>query len=77
MLLVNGEGLVGEVTIGGCCGHSDHEVFQFNIFSDTRKPTSKILILDMERADFKLLRELVSKVPWESAFQGVGIHQFW
>lgn len=31
--------------------------------------------LDMRRADFKLLRVLVSMVPCENAFEGAGIHQ--
>lgn len=26
---------------------------------------------------FRLLRELVSKVPWETAFEGTGVHQCW
>jgi len=29
--------------------------------------------LDMGTIDFRLLRELVSKVPWESAFEGTGV----
>ena len=24
-----------------------------------------------------LLKELVSKVPWESAFEGIGVHECW
>lgn len=31
----------------------------------------------MGRADFGLLKELVSKVPWESAFEGIWIHECW
>lgn len=31
----------------------------------------------MGRADLTLLRELVSKVPWENASEGAGIHQYW
>lgn len=26
---------------------------------------------------FRLLRELVNNVPWESSFEGVGVHQCW
>lgn len=33
--------------------------------------------LDAGRADFRLLRERVSKVPWENASEGAGIHQCW
>lgn len=33
--------------------------------------------LDTGRADLRLLRVLVSKVPWENAFKSAGIHQYW
>ncbi|GAB0190604.1 hypothetical protein GRJ2_001525700 [Grus japonensis] len=59
LLLVNREGLVGEVAIGGCLGHSDHEVVEFKIFGDRRKTATKTSTLNMGRADFRLLRELV------------------
>ncbi|GAB0207049.1 ubiquitin-associated protein 1 [Grus japonensis] len=77
LLLVNREGLVGEVAIGGCLGHSDHEVVEFKIFGDRRKTATKTSTLDMGRADFRLLRELVSQIPWETALEGIGVHQCW
>ncbi|GAB0206625.1 mitochondrial enolase superfamily member 1 [Grus japonensis] len=77
LLLVNREGLVGEVAIGGRLGHSDHEVVEFKIFGDRRKTATKTSTLDMGRADFRLLRELVSQVPWETALEGIGVHQCW
>ncbi|GAB0205778.1 hypothetical protein GRJ2_003043400 [Grus japonensis] len=63
LLLMNKEELVGEVVIGGCLGHSDHEVVEFQIVGERRKTTSKTSTLDMERANFGLLKELVCKVP--------------
>ena len=44
---------------------------------DRSKTASKTLTLNMGRADFRLLKELVSKVPWESAFEGIGVHECW
>lgn len=41
---------------------------------NTRKTSDKTLILNMQRADFRLLRELVSKIPWNSAFEGWEAH---
>ena len=61
LLLENREGLVGDVAIGGC--HSDHEVVEFRIYGDRRKTATKTSALDMGKADFRLLRELVSKAP--------------
>ena len=37
----------------------------------------KTSTLDMGTADFGLLQELVSKVLWESALEGVGVHECW
>ena len=75
MLLINREGLVGKIEIGGCLGHTDHETVKFKICVDKRKAASKTSTLDMRRANFRLLRELLSKVPWEKAFEGAGVHQ--
>ena len=77
LLFVNKEGLMGEVVIGGCLDHSDHEIVEFQIIGDRRKTASKTSTLDMGRADFGLLKELLRQVPWESAFEGVGVHECW
>lgn len=55
---------MGEVVTGDHLGHRDHEVVKFKIFGDRKKT----LTLDMVRADFRLLRELVRKVPLENYF---------
>ena len=73
-LFVNGEGHVENVVVGHCLGHSDHEMFQFKIFSVMRKKDSRVATLDFRRANFKLCRELFSRVSWESAFEGLGAH---
>lgn len=52
---------MGEVTVSG---HLGHEVIKFKIFGDGRKIVTKTSTLNMSRADFRLLRELVSKIPW-------------
>ncbi|RMC19574.1 hypothetical protein DUI87_03132 [Hirundo rustica rustica] len=58
LLLVNREGLVREVEIGNCLGHSNHKAIEFKISVDRRKSASKTSTLDMMRKDFGLLREL-------------------
>lgn len=68
---------MGEVVIGGCPGHSDHEMAEFKIFGNRRKTASKSSALAMETADFRLLSELVCEVPLEPAFEGIGVHQCW
>ena len=68
---------MGEVVIGGCLGHSGHEVVEFQSVGDRRKTASKTLTLGVGRADFGLLKELVSNAPWESAFGDAGVHECW
>ena len=73
LLFVNREGLVGNVMVGGCLGHSDHEITEFKIASVMRKKDSIVSTLDFRRAKFKLF----SRVPWDSAVEGSGVHECW
>ena len=54
--LVNREGLVGDVIVGGCPGHRDQEIMEFKIFSVKKKKDSRVVTVDFRRANFKLLR---------------------
>ncbi|KFO59554.1 hypothetical protein N302_13641, partial [Corvus brachyrhynchos] len=36
-----------------------------------------VATLYFKRENFKLFRELLSSAPWESAFEGLGIHEYW
>ena len=38
---MNREGFVGDVMVGGCLGHSDHDMAEFKIFSVMRKKDSR------------------------------------
>ena len=44
LLFVNREGLVGDVMVGACLGHSDHEMVEFKIFSVRKKRTADLLL---------------------------------
>ena len=61
--------------VGGCLGHSDHERIESKIFRVMRTKDSRVATLDFGRANFKLFRELLSSVPWESALEGLGVHE--
>lgn len=63
LLLANIEVLMGEVANDDHLGHSDHDVVESNIFYDRKKIDTKTSILDMGRAEFRLLSELAGKVP--------------
>ncbi|KAJ7408937.1 hypothetical protein BTVI_58202 [Pitangus sulphuratus] len=70
LLLVNRGDLVSEVEIGDCLDYSNHEEIEFKSV-DRRKSASKTSTLDMRRADLRLFRELISKVPLENVFAGM------
>ncbi|PKU30465.1 rna-directed dna polymerase from mobile element hypothetical protein [Limosa lapponica baueri] len=46
---VNREGLVGDVMVGVCLSHSDHETVEFKIFSVMKKKVSRVAALDFKR----------------------------
>ncbi|KAJ7413913.1 hypothetical protein BTVI_42070 [Pitangus sulphuratus] len=77
LMLVNRVDLVSEVGIGGRLGHSVHKEIEFKMSVDRRKSASKTSTLDMRREDFRLFKELVSKVPLENVFAEAGVHQCW
>lgn len=66
---------MSEEVIPGCLEQSHYEANEFKISVDRRKSASKTPSLDMKKADFWLLRELVSKAPWENAFEDSSISQ--
>lgn len=49
--------------IGVHLSHSNHKVNKLKVSVARRKSTTKTSTLDIRRADFRFLRELVSKVP--------------
>ena len=77
LLFVSREGLVGDVMVGSCLSHSDHKMVEFKIFSVMRKKDNEVAALDFRRANVKLFRELFSRVPCESAVEGLGVHKCW
>ncbi|PKU47277.1 adaptin ear-binding coat-associated protein 1 [Limosa lapponica baueri] len=46
LLLVNREGLVGDVKVGGRLGQSDHEIIEFSILGEARRGASRTATLD-------------------------------
>lgn len=62
--------------VGVCLDHDKNEMAEFEIFSVMGKE-SRVVTLDFRRANFKLSREVFSRVPWESVFEGLGAHECW
>lgn len=55
---------MGNVKLKGSLGCSDHDVVELKILKAVRRVHSKLVTLDLRRADFGLLRDLLGKVPW-------------
>ena len=75
LVLTNKEGLVGNVKLKGSLGCSDHEMLEFKILRAARRTHSKLTILDFRRADFGLFRDLLGRVPWDTALEGRGAQE--
>ena len=58
-LFVNRQELVGDVIVGGCPGHSDHQMIEFLILGEVRRGVRRSATLDFQRADFVLFRGLI------------------
>ena len=77
LVLTNKEGLVGNVKLKGSLGCSDHEMVEFKILRAVRREHSKLTTLDFRRADFGLFRDLLGRVPWDTALEGRGAQESW
>ena len=77
LVLLNEEGLVGNVKLKGSLGCSDHEVVEFKILRGARRGHSKLTTLDFRRADFGLFRDPLGRAPWDKALEGRGAQESW
>ncbi|GAB0200487.1 hypothetical protein GRJ2_002514100 [Grus japonensis] len=77
LILTNKEGLVGDVKLKGSLGCSDHEMVEFRILRAARRALSKLTTLDFSRADFGLFRDLLGRIPWDTALEGRGAQDSW
>ncbi|XP_062489131.1 uncharacterized protein LOC134171174 [Pezoporus occidentalis] len=77
LVLTNREGLIGNVTLQGSLACSDHEMVEFEILRTVRRACSELTALDFKRAEFGLFRNLLRKVPWDTALEGRGAQDSW
>ncbi|GAB0204525.1 mitochondrial enolase superfamily member 1 [Grus japonensis] len=77
LILTNKEGLVGDITLKGSLGCSDHKMVEFRILRAARRVCSKLTTLDFRRADFGLFRDLLGRIPWDKALAGRGAQDSW
>ncbi|GAB0202834.1 hypothetical protein GRJ2_002749000 [Grus japonensis] len=77
LILINKEGLVGDVKLKGSIGCSDHKMMEFRILRAARRACSKLTTLAFSRADFGLFRDLLGRIPWDKALEGSGAQDSW
>lgn len=54
---------MGDVKVGGCLGHSDHEIVQVSMLEEVGRKVSTTATLEFWRADFDLFQNLVDRIP--------------
>jgi len=74
LLFVNRKGL-GDVLVGGCCGHSRHEMIELAIVGEVRRGVSRTATLDFRGAGFGLCGGMVDRVPWETVLKGIAVQE--
>ena len=72
LVLTKEERLVGNVKLKGSLGCSDREMVEFKLLRAARQVRSKLTTLGFRRADFGLLRDLLSRIPWDNAWREEG-----
>lgn len=63
LLLINKEGLMSGVAIGGSLSHGDHEAIKYKISANRSKSDRKPSVLDMRGEEFRLLRNQWVRSP--------------
>lgn len=75
LVLRNMEELIKEVKIGGILGCSDHALVEFVISRNMGLAKSQVRTLNFQRADFKLFKDLVAEIPWNTNLRDKGTEQ--
>ena len=76
-MLINEEESIREVKIGGSLGCSDHALVEFVSLKNVGLAKSTVTTLCFRRANFWLLKQLLSGIPWETVLKGMGTEQSW
>lgn len=61
--------LTGKVKMGGRLGWNNRALVDFAVLSDMGQVRSKVKPLNFRKANFQLFKEIVKRVPWETALR--------
>lgn len=65
--------LIGDVKIGGSQGCNDHMPVEFTVLRNMGQVRSKIRPLNFSNTDFPLFKEIVYRIPWQTALGDKGV----
>lgn len=69
LLLMNKKVLAEDMKVKGSLGCSDYEIMDFEILRELSKTKSWIMSLDFCKADFGLFKDVLGRIPWETALE--------
>jgi len=77
LILMNKEGLTGDVKVKGSLGCCNYEMVELRILRGGRIVKNQLITLDFRRADFDLFRNLLDRVAWDQVLGGRGAQERW
>jgi len=77
LVLINKEGRVEDVKVGGSIGCSNLEMVEFRILCGGSRAISRIKTLDFRKANFGLFKELLGGIPSARTLKGRGVQECW
>jgi len=77
LVLMDKEGQVEVVKVGGRLGCSDHEKVEFRILDGANTAIIRIKLLDFRRANLGLFKGLLGGLPWVRALDGKEVQERW
>lgn len=75
LLLINREKLVKNAKVEGNFDDNNHQMLKFKILRERRKRSIRIKTLDLRKAGYNKLRDLVGRFSWEASMKGKGIQK--
>jgi len=77
LVLTNAEDIVKVVKIGGSLGCSNHALVKFVITRNMGLEKSGVRTLNFGRVNFRLFKELLDEIPWETLLRDKGTVRSW
>lgn len=71
-MVTNASETISDVKIRGNLGCSDHALVEFAVLRNRGQARSRVKMLNFRKANFPLLRELVSRTSWERMLRDTG-----